>query len=119
MLDPYDLDAIRGNVARILEKRGLSRRRMPKSADLGETYGRDFVNSRSKDFLFSRMVRLADYLDCRLSDLLGAKPSVREQDVLLALKRLAPAMPEDQARHIARHLPPALGFPVVPNDGDI
>lgn len=72
MSDAIDMDTIRQALKREMEKKGWKPKPLAVQAGLGETAVRDILKPESQDVRVGTLRQIANVLDCRLEDLLGA-----------------------------------------------
>ncbi len=56
-----------------MKERGIKRKPLAKAVGLGETSIRDIFDERRRDIRVGTLVKLADYFDVTLDDLIGRK----------------------------------------------
>lgn len=72
MASGFDIDAIRAELQRAMDRKGIKAKPLAKAAALGETAVRDILEGRSKDPKLGTLYKLAETLEIPVDDLLGA-----------------------------------------------
>jgi repressor LexA len=75
-MSSFDMDAFRARLQRLMDERKVARKPLAKAAGLGETALRDIFEPERRDVRVGTLVKLADYFEVSLDDLIG-EPAVR------------------------------------------
>lgn len=67
----FAIETVRARIEELMEERGIKRKPLAKAAGLGETSIRDIFDERRRDVRVGTLVKLADYFDVSLDDLIG------------------------------------------------
>jgi DNA-binding Xre family transcriptional regulator len=66
----FDMDAFRARLQRLMDERNIKRKPLAKAAGLGETSIRDIFDTKRNDVRVGTLVRLADYFQLSVDDLI-------------------------------------------------
>jgi len=74
MTDGFDIKAVRETLNRLMRAKDIKRKPLAKQAGLGETAIRDIFDEKRNDVRASTLVKLAEFFDVSMDELVGAGP---------------------------------------------
>ena len=74
MNDGFDIKTVRETIERLMKARDIKRKPLAKQAGLGETAIRDIFDEKRNDIRASTLVKLAEFFDISMDEMIGAGP---------------------------------------------
>ena len=74
MAENFDIQSVRDTLDRLMVRRGIKRKPLAQQAGLGETAIRDIFDSKRNDVRASTLVKLAEFFDISVDELVGHGP---------------------------------------------
>lgn len=74
MAEGFDITAVRDSLGRLMRARDIKRKPLAKKAGLGETAIRDIFDEKRNDVRASTLVKLAEFFDVSMDELMGQGP---------------------------------------------
>jgi len=74
MPEGFDITAVRDSLGRLMKARDIKRKPLAKQAGLGETAIRDIFDEKRTDVRASTLVKLAEFFDVSMDELVGMGP---------------------------------------------
>ena len=72
----FDMEAFREKLSALMDERGIKRKPLAKAAGLGETSIRDIFDTKRSDIRVGTLVKLADFFDTTVDELIETDPVV-------------------------------------------